>query len=80
MTDLLERIENMPPKRLALLVLEMQSRLEKLERPDPSIAIIGLGITRPISKFTVAANNTSTVLGKLKSAACICTWMVGFCA
>ncbi len=48
MSDFLERIKNLSPKRLALLALELQTKLEKLEHADNEpIAIIGLGCRFP---------------------------------
>ena len=48
MTDFRERIEKLSPRRLTLLALELQSRLEALEREktDP-IAVIGIGCRIP---------------------------------
>ncbi len=48
MSDFRDRIEKLSPKRLALLALELQSKLEKLEqeRQEP-IAIIGIGCRMP---------------------------------
>ena len=45
MTDLKERIEKLSPKRLALLALELQQRLNLLERQRTEpIAIVGHGL------------------------------------
>ncbi len=48
MSDFLRRIEKLSPKRLALLAVELQSKLEQLEqkRQEP-IAIIGMGCRIP---------------------------------
>ena len=48
MNDLRERLEKLSPKRLALLALELQSRLDALEseRTEP-IAIVGIGCRIP---------------------------------
>ena len=48
MTDFSERIANLSPKRLALLVLELQKRLESEEqRRHEPIAIVGMGCRFP---------------------------------
>lgn len=48
MKDFMRRISNLSPKRLALLVVELQSKLEKLERKNREpIAIIGAGCRFP---------------------------------
>ena len=48
MSDLADRIARLPPKRLALLVQELQSKLEAVERHErPPIAIIGIGCRFP---------------------------------
>jgi len=48
MSDFLERISKLPPKRLALLALELQSKLEALERSHREpIAVIGMGCRFP---------------------------------
>ncbi|HET7695304.1 MAG TPA: SDR family NAD(P)-dependent oxidoreductase [Vicinamibacterales bacterium] len=48
MNEFLERISKLPPKRLALLALELRTRLDQAEqtRHDP-IAIVGLGCRVP---------------------------------
>jgi acyl transferase domain-containing protein len=46
--DIRKRIENLPPKRLTLLALELQARLEEAERRrTEAIAIIGAGCRMP---------------------------------
>ncbi|NUO79142.1 SDR family NAD(P)-dependent oxidoreductase [candidate division KSB1 bacterium] len=48
MSDFLERLKNLSPKRLTLLALELQSKLEKLEQANREpLAIIGLGCRFP---------------------------------
>ena len=48
MNDVYERIRNLPPKRLMLLAMEQQSRLEALERTKSiPIAIIGMACRFP---------------------------------
>ena len=48
MSDFLERLKNLSPKRITLLALELQSKLEKLEQADREpIAIIGIGCRFP---------------------------------
>ena len=48
MSDFLDRITKLSPKRLALLALELQTKLEALEGAGPEpIAIIGLGCRLP---------------------------------
>jgi acyl transferase domain-containing protein/NAD(P)-dependent dehydrogenase (short-subunit alcohol dehydrogenase family)/SAM-dependent methyltransferase/acyl carrier protein len=48
MSDFLERISNLSPKRLALLASQMQSRIEALEQEKKAaIAIIGAGCRFP---------------------------------
>ena len=48
MADFRSRIQKLSPERLALLALELQSRLEKLERQRTEpIAIIGMGCRIP---------------------------------
>ncbi len=48
MNNFRERIENLPPKRLALLVMELQSRLDAIERGQSEpIAIVGVGCRIP---------------------------------
>jgi hypothetical protein len=48
MSDFLERISKLPPKRLALLALELQSKLEAAERSQREpIAVIGMGCRFP---------------------------------
>ena len=48
MSDFLDRIAKLPPKRLALLAAELQARLERAEhaRSEP-IAVIGMGCRFP---------------------------------
>jgi acyl transferase domain-containing protein/SAM-dependent methyltransferase len=47
-SDFLKRIEGLSPKRLALLALELQSKVERLERErSEPIAIIGVGCRMP---------------------------------
>ncbi len=53
MSDLLDRISQLSPKRLALLVMDLQARLEASERrKSEPIAIIGMGC-----RFPGSANN-----------------------
>ncbi len=48
MSDFLERLKSLSPKRITLLALELQSKLEKLEQANREpIAIIGLGCRFP---------------------------------
>jgi microcystin synthetase protein McyG len=48
MSDFQDRIANLPPKRLALLAIELQAKLERLEqRSVEPIAIIGMGCRFP---------------------------------
>ena len=48
MKDFLQRIEKLSPKHLALLALEQQARIEKLERArSEPIAIVGIGCRLP---------------------------------
>ena len=48
MSDFQKRIENLSPKRLKLLALELQSRLQEMERQQTEpIAIIGMGCRIP---------------------------------
>jgi acyl transferase domain-containing protein/acyl carrier protein len=48
MSELFERISKLSPKRLALLVMEMQARLDALEREqDNAIAVIGMACRFP---------------------------------
>ena len=48
MSDFLERIKSLSPKRLALLAMELQDKVEKLERAENEpIAVIGLGCRFP---------------------------------
>ncbi len=48
MSDFSERLKNLSPKRITLLALELQSKLEKLEQAHREpIAIIGLGCRFP---------------------------------
>ena len=48
MSDFLDRISRLSPKRLALLATELQSRLAQLERArDEPIAIVGIGCRFP---------------------------------
>ena len=48
MSDFLDRIAKLPPKRLALLAADLQARLERAEhaRSEP-IAVIGIGLPLP---------------------------------
>ena len=49
MNEFLERITKLPPKKLALLALELRTRLDQAEqqgRHEP-IAIVGLGCRVP---------------------------------
>jgi acyl transferase domain-containing protein/SAM-dependent methyltransferase/acyl carrier protein len=47
-SDFLKRIEGLSPKRLALLALELQSKVERLERErSEPVAIIGIGCRLP---------------------------------
>ena len=48
MSDFLERIAKLPPKRLALLAAELQERLERVERAQAEpIAIVGMACRFP---------------------------------
>lgn len=48
MSEFSERIANLSPKRLALLALELQSKLESMEKVSQEpIAVIGLGCRFP---------------------------------
>ncbi|WP_329101434.1 type I polyketide synthase [Micromonospora sp. NBC_01699] len=48
MSDLHERLANLPPKRLALLVLDLQKRLDAAKRSAPEpIAVVGVGCRFP---------------------------------
>src|SRR5947209_3254133 len=48
MSEFSERIANLSPKKLALLALELRSRLDQLERgAGEPIAIVGLGCRLP---------------------------------
>jgi acyl transferase domain-containing protein len=48
MSDFQKRIENLSPKRLMLLALDLQSRLQEMERQQTEpIAVIGLGCRIP---------------------------------
>ena len=48
MSDFLDRIQNLSPKRLALLAYELQSKLEAAERArTEAIAIVGIGCRFP---------------------------------
>ncbi|SCL23249.1 Acyl transferase domain-containing protein [Micromonospora pallida] len=48
MSELQERLANLPPKRLALLVLDLQKRLEAQKRSAPEpIAVVGVGCRFP---------------------------------
>ena len=48
MSDFRERIKKLSPKRLELLALELQSRLDEMEKsPSDAIAIIGMGCRIP---------------------------------
>ncbi len=48
MSDFLERIKNLSPKRLALLAMELQSKLDAFEKEQKEpIAIIGMGCRFP---------------------------------
>ena len=48
MSDFLERIAKLPPKRLALLAAELQERLERVERAQAApIAIVGMACRFP---------------------------------
>ena len=48
MSDVLERISQLSPQRLALLVAELQSKLEAAERAKSSpIAVVGMGCRFP---------------------------------
>ncbi len=48
MSDFQKRIENLSPKRLMLLALELQSRIEEIERQQTEpIAVIGIGCRIP---------------------------------
>ena len=48
MSEFLERISKLSPKRLALLALELQTRVDALEgsAPEP-LAVVGLGCRFP---------------------------------
>src|SRR5687768_7815698 len=51
MNDFFARISKLPPKRLALLTMELQSRLEAAERAQQArhepVAVVGLGLRFP---------------------------------
>ena len=48
MKNTLARISNLPPKKLALLVMELQSKLELMTDPEKNaIAVIGIGCRFP---------------------------------
>ncbi|MFG1954464.1 type I polyketide synthase, partial [Micromonospora sp. NPDC048830] len=48
MSELQDRLANLPPKRLALLVLDLQKRLDELKRSTPEpIAVVGVGCRFP---------------------------------
>ncbi|MGE3272808.1 MAG: beta-ketoacyl synthase N-terminal-like domain-containing protein, partial [Chloroflexota bacterium] len=48
MTDLFERISRLSPQRLALLVMDLQSKLDAVQRArQEPIAIIGIGCRTP---------------------------------
>ncbi|WP_416904852.1 type I polyketide synthase [Micromonospora echinospora] len=48
MSELQERLANLPPKRLALLVLDLQKRLDAQKRSTPEpIAVVGVGCRFP---------------------------------
>jgi len=48
MSDFLDRVAKLPPKRLALLALELNTRLERLEkRASEPVAIVGIGCRFP---------------------------------
>ena len=48
MNEFLERISKLSPKRLTLLALELQAKIEELERkPSEPIAVIGMGCRFP---------------------------------
>jgi len=52
MSDSLKRIQDLPPKRLMLLALDLQSRLEELERRrNEPIAIVGIGCHLPGAEY-----------------------------
>jgi acyl transferase domain-containing protein len=47
-SDFLERVSKLPPKRLALLALELNTRLERLaRRVEEPVAIVGIGCRFP---------------------------------
>lgn len=51
MNDFRERIEKLSPKRLALLALDLQARLDEIERQrNEPIAIVGIGCRMPGSE------------------------------
>ncbi|HET8683330.1 MAG TPA: beta-ketoacyl synthase N-terminal-like domain-containing protein, partial [Micromonosporaceae bacterium] len=48
MSELQERLANLSPKRLALLVLDLQKRLDTLRQaPTEPVAVVGLGCRFP---------------------------------
>ena len=50
MKDFLDRIKDLPPKKLALLAAQLQARLEEAEaggRTDGPIAVVGVGCRFP---------------------------------
>ncbi len=56
MSDFRERIEKLSPKRLVLLALELQSRLEAVEKESKEpIAIVGMGCRMPGETYGVEA-------------------------